>query len=1033
MNWALWQSVAVFFAVLDSRAAAYTALPRWGQAAAIINDALYIQGGMTDQFKAYAYTTAPINDDLLYLSLSTSFDPSSPPWQLVSSSSNSSTSPGPPVAWHTISATNTSEIFLFGGFPAINSPVVLTVQPDSAWLLNVFNRLVPSWTQEPQSWANEPIRRMRHSAVTNIDGTVFIVGGEKADGSGLAFSDHWAFNPSGPSFSQLPSDNGPPGITGHNSVILPNGTMLVFGGYDPSTNTLLNMSTIWTLDTESSDLKWNVVVAQGTIPPPRRAFVAVLIESGTKVLIHGGCDAVFQNTYSDGWELDLTTNPPTWSQVPALSQIGQRRDHFGVAYGPDVIFGFGYGQSGPASAPLIIYNPSGDGSFSSSYSAPAPTSISFTQTIPGATQTIPGTGSAGATSNPSSTSNPSNPSGSPGSNDGGNDNKKTTGIAVGTALGILALLVAGVVVVYYARRRRFDAAQEARFMLLNENDPEAGLPAVRPSGEKGPYSERWNVLKNLKGGNALTAVPGGVVGLAQTRPTTARRDMLADEDTRDFEPWYGRRKRDGTGDSSWSLMSFMKMRREGSTSSYASLGSPFREKSDPFSDGAALLRDEETGYVGAAARGHGSSVNRPSHNRGMSYASSLSAASYIDQDAGYSGATIYRDPFADPFADQNTIVEVPATVAPSTSGRPHPRPNQPPQIQTMLPLQVHSLSPVTEASRATLSQSDHASSVSSQSHEMSVSPFNTISQGTSRTSFSPRPSSLLDANNFNETQPIRRSDSWWSRFSRSGLLDRRGSGSRHQGGSGIPDIKDPNPPPRLGGLVAIQESQHSASPEESPDSNRSNSIKRAFSRSGSRVYKGTHGKSLSSLRTADSDAIERMAGAVEVVQRERTGSHNTRGSTGSYDTDSAGWVPEDGRGIVHGVDMSSLDVTSPDAMVPGESLISPLQLNSPSKASSPAITPPASQPSTAASSNTSVNDGVRPVRAPTGSAVAARVRDYERRMSQEQFVPSPINTRQLEERLNNRKPHVNYGLAARPSLYVANPDHRQGSSQDSTS
>ncbi|KAJ4477401.1 hypothetical protein J3R30DRAFT_216254 [Lentinula aciculospora] len=1049
MNFGLLQILVVVFAVVDLKAAAYTALPRWGQATAIINDALFVQGGRTDLYNTYSYTTAPIDDVLLYLSLSTSFDPSSPPWQLISSSSNSSTSSGPAVAWHTISATNTSEIFLFGGVPAINSPTVLTVQADSAWLLNVYNRIVPVWIQEAMSWANEPIRRIRHSASTSIDGVVFIVGGEKADDSGIAFSDHYVFDPALPSFTQLPSNNSPPGITGHASIILPNGTMLVFGGYEPSSSSMVNFSTIWTLDTTASSFEWIVLTAQGTIPGSRRAFAAVLIE-GSKILIQGGSDSTFQTTYSDGWSLDLTSNPPVWSEVTTLSQVGQRRDHFAVSYGSDVIFGFGYGASAPASTPLIIYDPSGgsgQGSFPSTYSAPSPTSVSFTQTIPGVTPTITGTDSPGTQtgtgfsgSQPTSTSNPNNPgNGSPGNNNSGS-NEKTEGIAIGTALGVLALLVAGVIVVYYMRRRRFNAAEESRFMLLNENDPEAGLPSVRSSGEKGPYSERWNVLKNLKIGGALTAVPGGVVGLSETRPTAARRDMLADEDTRDFGPWYGRRKRDGTGDSSWSLRSFMKIRgREGSTSSYTSLATPFREKSDPFSDGAALMGDEETGFVGAAVRGHGGSSSRPSHIRDMSYASTSSAASDHNMDlTPYSSGLIYHDPFSDPFGDDKAITEPPA--ASTSFKRANPRPSQSLQIQTMLPIEVHSLSPVTEASRATLSQSDHTSSISSQSHEHNISPFNTISHVTSRTSFSPRPSSLLDANILkSDSQSIRRSNSWWSRFSHTSLLDRRGSGSKQLGG--MPDIRDPNPPPRLGGLVAIEESQHSGSPEhDSPNSNRSNSlnsIKRALSRSnGSKVYKGKHGKSLSSLRTADSEAIERMAGAVDVVQRERTGSHGTRDSTSSYDSNSPGWLPEDGRGLVHGVDMSSFDVASPVDMSLGESIVSPEYLlttpqASPSKAVSPEITPPISDPNDEAISNRLTGSGGGLVRAPTKSTVATRIREYERRMSQAQSIPDPTNTRKHEERSDKRKPLVNYGLTTRPSLFVANPDHRQGFSQDS--
>jgi hypothetical protein len=118
--------------LLNQGISAYTPLPRWGQAAAVINDALFIHGGKTDEFNSYSYDSAPTNNDLLYLPLSSPFDPFAPPWQLISSSSNPSSSQGPVVAWHTLSAFDASHLLLFGGEPGPNSPVVLPDRPDSA-------------------------------------------------------------------------------------------------------------------------------------------------------------------------------------------------------------------------------------------------------------------------------------------------------------------------------------------------------------------------------------------------------------------------------------------------------------------------------------------------------------------------------------------------------------------------------------------------------------------------------------------------------------------------------------------------------------------------------------------------------------------------------------------------------------------------------------------------------------------------------------------------------------------------------------
>ncbi|KAL0060180.1 hypothetical protein AAF712_013027 [Marasmius tenuissimus] len=1005
--------LAILHLILTYRAVAYTPVSRWGQAVALVNDALFVHGGFSDPNNAYSYTGAPIIDDLLYLPLTAPFDLSSPPWVLVSSSSNSSTKPGPALAWHTLSPVNTSEILLFGGLPAVSSPTVLVLREDSAWLLNVFNRLNPSWWQGPMSWAGEPLRRIHHTATTTTKGLVIIVGGERADGSRLTFSEHYIFDIDGPSFTQLSAESAPPGITGHAAVLLPDGRLLVFGGFDPQSGALLPFSTIWVLDTNT--LRWSLLaVTTGSLPRPRRAFAAVLIPGG-RIVIHGGCDANFQDTYSDGWILDTSQNPATWTQENSLQQVGERRDHFAVSSGDEIIFGFGYGQSGPSSADPVIWKPS-DGSFPTSHSPPNPSSVSPTLPGPTQTQTSDPTGGTGTNGLPTGTFDPNNPTATPPLNDDNNDkSKKATAIAVGTIAAILGLLAGGVLVVYYVRRKR---SQEGQFTMLNEDDPDSphmsgGAILAHRVGEKLPEDPtRRRPLKGWKIGGALTAVPVGIIGIAGTRRTRERRDMLADEDTREFGTDDWRRR----NNSSWSLMSFMRRARsrEPSYSSYANVGSgtPRWEKGDPFSDGAALLEDDQTGFVGAAAPVPRRDAHRPYNPRQASQASSVSNWSY-------------SDPFADP-PEQYT--DIPASSLPR---RPHPSPAQPLTIQTVLPSvqEPHVLSPVREVSRSTQSQSDHTSTQSSHGHsnDLALSPFDSGSR-TSQTSYNPtRPTSLIDSMS---SQQMRRSDSWWSRFSRTAFLDRRGSGSRQHGG--LVDIRDPNPPPRLG---AIEEGQNSGSAGsgDSPGSKRSNSIKHALSKKGSKLYSG-HGKSMSSIRTADSEALERTAG-MHVAQRERTGSGSQRESSGSYDIgalEEGDLFPD----VTRGVDMS-FSLTSPADMTLAESsaarrttppAVPPFAITAPSKRSSNPSPPQPATPISAASSSDSLDStasGSRPVRKPTGSAVAARVQDYERRMSLAQDESPPASPRK------RRKSSVSYGLVPRPSLYVANPDHRAGPSGDS--
>jgi hypothetical protein len=320
-------------------ALAHFASLRWAQAVAVIDDSLFVYGGKTDQYNAYGYDSAPWTNDLLFLSLSTSFDPSNPPWQYVSGSQDASIpSQGPTLAWHTLSAINSSFGVIFGGTTGPVSAVVLLNKDDSVELLNVQDPTAPTFLSLPDGWVGEPQRRMRH-ATASMNGIVYIIGGEAADGSGITFPTHYVFNPSIPAFTQLPTENAPPGLFGHAAIILFDGRLLVFGGI--SQGQLVPFSVLWVLDTGQANPTWSQAVIDATnLPLPRASFAVVLLDDG-RILIHGGTDANFLLNFADGWILDPFKNPMTWTVVPALSQLGPRRDHFAINAGGQVVFGFG--------------------------------------------------------------------------------------------------------------------------------------------------------------------------------------------------------------------------------------------------------------------------------------------------------------------------------------------------------------------------------------------------------------------------------------------------------------------------------------------------------------------------------------------------------------------------------------------------------------------------------------------------------------------------------------------------------------------
>jgi hypothetical protein len=212
---------------------------------------------------------------------------------------------------------------------------------DSAEFLNILDRSNPAWASLTKMWTNQPMRRIHHSA-SSAGGKIWLVGGEKDDGSINGLSDNHVFDPITQSSSVLSSAGAPPDIYGHTSIVLPDGRLIIFGGLSPSLGILLPFDFIWALDTTQSDQSWGLLpVSSSTLPSPRRAFAAVILSDG-KILIQGGADAVLQSVFSDGWILDTTKNPMVWTSVPVLSaELGPRYDHFAIVAGTQVLFGFG--------------------------------------------------------------------------------------------------------------------------------------------------------------------------------------------------------------------------------------------------------------------------------------------------------------------------------------------------------------------------------------------------------------------------------------------------------------------------------------------------------------------------------------------------------------------------------------------------------------------------------------------------------------------------------------------------------------------
>lgn len=498
-----------------------------------------------------------------------------------------------------------------------------------------------------------------------------------------------------------------------------------------------------------------------------------------------------------------------------------------------------------------------------------------------------------------------------------------------------------------------------------------------------------------------------------------RRDMLADEDSRQFGagPWYAARRDASTGsavsgrrptlDRIYDSLTSMRSAggavldyaagvatagtrsvrsREPSTNSKASAWQTQEKHAsfDPYSDAAGLVRYSAPGIP----------ASRP---RGGRQASSYS----------------YKDPFQEHEVESLDSGEIAYHDDPEDDiGRAYPRIHDPPPL-TKLPshatLDLTRLTPLSEnPSIPTLT--DPFSDSSASLNAPSFSPLAASGGASSTSSHEPhsptstkRPSSIAGADTAG-AQYMRRSPSWWSRFAKAPILERALSVERK---TPKPlEIRDPHPPPRL---VTIDESMHSASPD-SPQGDGGHRQRHS-------LHHGRSATSLQTAQTADTDTMERMADTMQIIQKDSSSSRGdaSRGPSGDdaaaghTDTARAQHGPSSSRplSVLTGNSLPEADelsalVQSPVEMTLEDSYTQPLSdMGSPRKRSPGRLSP--------------------------GSKVAERIQAYERRMSQNQD-DSPRSPTAASPRA--RRPS-GYGLAPKPSLYVANPDDRYGTSSSS--
>ncbi|GAB1521910.1 hypothetical protein RhiTH_005009 [Rhizoctonia solani] len=1061
----------------------YTPEARWGQAATILGNTLYVHGGKVDPYNAYTYSSAPGTNDLLSLDLSSSFATSDPPWAYVSGSNAASTSQGPSVAFHSLTAFDERSMLLFGGDGG--PPMPLPSGSDSAWLLNISGPNTPTWIKQPEGWASEPMRSIRHSAASSF-GRVWIIGGEKSEGSNLPVDGNYVFQPSVPSFDLLSVNNAPPVLVGHSAVRLGANLMLVLGGYNPSGNTMMDMSTLWFVDTSLPVPVWTTSNASGDVPTPRREFACTVLGDG-RVFLHGGADATLQTVYSDAAILDVSQTPMRWSTIGGFEEIGARRNHMAVGVGSQVLIAFGYGVNGPSSSSLQIFE-SGDNSWGSTFVPvlsptllPSASSPAVTITPNPPTQTVPqvstrsdgvivtvsqpvsqpintqipitsGVSSHVSAPGPIPTRSQSSPphstrshsSGTPSSTASPSPTENTDGpssnltkIAISAVIAVVVLVGLVLCGAYIALRRRrpiWRRGDGTARLISGESGPSGaheGYGADEPKGVP-VVNSSWQALQPPRRQWTL-------LGLGTRPQARARFDILHDEDIREFGDISASRtdvRRNGSvgsGRSTWGdivnasasslrvVSAALGIGQSPRQSSYSATpptahNTNLREKnvSDPFLD--PYNRSSGTGPSA------GPSISRPRTFRQES-SSSLREIVY---------ANPFEDSTNDPLlsrseGDQDGLRSPPSREELVSAFRQQDLEDHGHYDDSIIPTSFGTYGLAALGRPHSSSDLGHSSG-SVSSHNATILGNGSATVVGSTSSHDHHSISLLNAT---PSAPIRRSDSWWSRFSKGSV---RGDRNVHHDGFSVVrrlsrssdrppkpdpyiDFRDPAPPP-IRTMAPIRESRISpdASPAEPPLVRPPSVIIGSV---------GAHRRSSSSLvtvQTADSAALEQM-GQLDIIQRVRTAStHHTQSASQDTNSDS---IEETSSARPSRRPRLSIVPGSPSKT----SAESRQETNTPTPSLSEdhgtIVTSPTEITSVGHSSPIKLTAPLQARPRQRNGTVAERVADYERRMSQANSPTTPRKSPVGGEPDSGRprsRVRVEYGLVQRPELFIANPD-----------
>ena len=266
------------------------------------------------------------------------YDPASGTWGLTGSLT------APVWYGHSLTLLANGDAFLVGGF------LRGTIIPKPAGSPQVYNTSSGTWSRANDSGAGPG---GEHTATLLPDGKVLIAGGHAYSPYGLDPHTNTAilYDPATGTWSETGSMANR--RARHTATLLPNGKVLVAGGYDGS-DSVLGSAELYDAATGT----WS---ATGNLVHARSDHTATLLQSG-KVLVTGGLN---QRASAQGIETAELYDPSTGTWTQTGTMAGGRTYHTATLLASNrVLVTGGRNGNGPATATAELYDPS-TGSWSS--------------------------------------------------------------------------------------------------------------------------------------------------------------------------------------------------------------------------------------------------------------------------------------------------------------------------------------------------------------------------------------------------------------------------------------------------------------------------------------------------------------------------------------------------------------------------------------------------------------------------------------------------------------------------------------------